>query len=77
MIYFGYPASCHDSVVFKASKIYRERIKYMGENGYILADKAYEIDRHIISDYLYFKIFYLGYFDKLWVATAQQWILLR
>jgi DDE superfamily endonuclease len=47
----GYTASTHDSTAFKATSFYQRRRELMSSSEYILADKAYQLDKHIITPY--------------------------
>jgi DDE superfamily endonuclease len=47
----GYTASTHDSTAFKATSSYQRRRELMSSNEYVLADKAYQLDKHIITPY--------------------------
>ena len=47
----GHTASCHDSTAWKHSPFYRERTEILLPSEYLLADKAYEIDRHLITPF--------------------------
>lgn len=43
--------SAHDSSAFKASSLYRHRQSLMLDECYIIGDKAYEIDKHVITPF--------------------------
>lgn len=43
--------SAHDSTAFKASSLYRHRESLFDENAYLLGDKAYEIDKHVLTPF--------------------------
>lgn len=47
----GMKASTHDSTAFKSSRLYAERQQLFHRSAYILADKAYEIDRHVLTPF--------------------------
>lgn len=49
--YAGWTASAHDSTAFKASPFYQKRQELMSSDEYLVADKAYELDKHIITPY--------------------------
>jgi DDE superfamily endonuclease len=49
--YAGCTASTHDSTAFKASSFYQQRQELMNNDEYILTDKAYQLDKHIITPY--------------------------
>ena len=44
----GYTAATHDSTAFKNSDLYLKRSTYFKKHEYLLADKAYALERHII-----------------------------
>lgn len=48
-IHAGSKGSIHDSIAFKSSALYRNRQRLFHPSSYILADKAYELDRHILT----------------------------
>ena len=47
----GHTAGSHDSLVFKSTDIYRNPSRYFDLEEYVLADKAYGLERHIITPY--------------------------
>ena len=47
----GCTASTHDSTAFKASTFYQQRRELMDSDEYIAADKAYQLDKHVITPY--------------------------
>lgn len=47
----GYTASTHDSTAFKGSTLYPARSNFINSQEYLLADKAYQLNRHIITPY--------------------------
>jgi DDE superfamily endonuclease len=47
----GCTASTHDSTAFKASIFYQRRGELMSNDEYIAADKAYQLDKHVITPY--------------------------
>lgn len=47
----GHIASTHDSTAFKASSLYRDRQKLLNDSEYLLADKAYQLDKHLITPF--------------------------
>lgn len=47
----GYTASAHDSTAFKNTPLYRNIRNHFLPDQYILADKAYALERHIITPY--------------------------
>ena len=47
----GYTASIHDSTAFKNCTLYSERSTYIPNGEYLLADKADQLDRHVITPY--------------------------
>jgi len=49
--YMGHIASTHDSTAFKASSLYRDRQKLLNDSEYLLADKAYQLDKHLITPF--------------------------
>lgn len=49
--YTGFTASAHDSTAFKATNFYQNRQHFMKGDEYILADKAYQLDKYIIPPY--------------------------
>ena len=50
-MYMGHTASAHDSTAFKSTDIYRNSSTYFDPEEYILADKAYALERHVITSY--------------------------
>ena len=50
-IYMGHTASVHDSTVFKSTTLYRNLQSYIDPEEYVLADKAYALERHVITPY--------------------------
>ena len=48
---FGHTASTHDSTADKATRLYKERSCFRADNEYLLADKAFELDKHLITPY--------------------------
>ena len=49
--YSGVTASTHDSTAFKASTFYQQRQELMSSDEYLAADKAYQLDKHVITPY--------------------------
>ena len=47
----GHTASAHDSTAFKSSGLYQRLHEHFDPEEYILADKAYGLERHIITPY--------------------------
>ena len=47
----SHPASAHDSMVFKLTPLYRQIETVFNHDEYILADKAYALERHVIVPY--------------------------
>ena len=47
----GHTASAHDSTAFKSSGLYQRMHEHFDAEEYILADKAYGLERHIITPY--------------------------
>lgn len=47
----GHTASAHNSTMFKSTPWYNNISKYFNYEEYILADKAYSLERHIITPY--------------------------
>jgi len=47
----GHTASVHDSTAFKSTMLYRNTSRYFDSEEYVLADKAYGLERHIITPY--------------------------
>lgn len=47
----GFTASAHDSTAFKATQFYQNRQQHMKDDEYILADKAYQLDKYIIPPF--------------------------
>lgn len=47
----GQTARVHDSHVFKTTDLYRNPYKYFDPEEYLLADKAYALNRHLIIPY--------------------------
>ena len=47
----GHPAAAHDSTAFKDSRLYKNRSSYFHNHEYLLADKAYSLEKHIIVPY--------------------------
>jgi DDE superfamily endonuclease len=47
----GYTASAHDSTAFKGTPFYERRKELVSSNEYILADKAYQLDKHVKTPY--------------------------
>ena len=45
----GHTASVHDSTAFKSTDIYLNSGRYFDVEEYLLADKAYALERHIIT----------------------------
>ena len=41
----------HDSTAFKASPLYRNHQRFFQENEFLIADKAYALERHVITPY--------------------------
>ena len=50
-VYMGHTASVHDSTAFKSTTLYNNSNSYFDPEEYILADKAYALERHIITPY--------------------------
>ena len=50
-VYMGHTASAHDSTAFKSTDLYRTLNSYFDPEEYILADKAYALERHIITPF--------------------------
>lgn len=49
--HMGATASTHDSTAFKGSLLYQQRSLMMADHEYILGDKAYQLDKHLITPY--------------------------
>ena len=49
--YLGHTASVHDSTAFKASSLYQNRSRYFEDEEFVLADKAYALEKHVITPY--------------------------
>ena len=49
--FMGHTASVQDSTAFKSSDLYRNPGKYFDPEEYVLADKAYGLERHVIMPY--------------------------
>ena len=47
----GHTASAHDSTAFKSTELYQRIHEHFDAEEYILADKAYGLERHIITPY--------------------------
>jgi len=47
----GHTAAVHDSTAFKESKLYKNRFQYFRPQEYLLADKAYALQPHVITPY--------------------------
>ena len=47
----GYTASAHDSTAFKSSGLYQRMNEHFHGEEYILADKACDLERYIITPY--------------------------
>lgn len=47
----SHTASAHDSTVFKSSPLYRDIQRFFTQDEYVLADKAYALERHVITPY--------------------------
>ena len=47
----SHPASAHDSMVFKLTPLYRQIEIAFNDDEYILADKAYALEQHVIVPY--------------------------
>ena len=47
----GHTASAHDSTAFKPTPLYHDINNNFDRKEYILADKAYALERHIITPY--------------------------
>ena len=50
-VYMGQTANVHDSTAFKSSSLYRNSNSFFDPEEYVLADKAYALERHIIAPY--------------------------
>ena len=49
--FMGHTASVHDPIAFKSSGLHRNAGKYFDPGEYVLADKAYGLERHVITPY--------------------------
>jgi len=47
----GHTASAHDSTAFKSTSLYHDINKSFGPEEYVVADKVYALERHIITPY--------------------------
>jgi len=47
----GHTASVHDSTAFKSSQLYQQIHTFFDPEEYVLADKAYALERHVITPY--------------------------
>ena len=49
--HMGATASMHDSTAFKGSSLYQQHSLMMADHEYLLGDKAYQLDKHLITLY--------------------------
>lgn len=49
--HMGATASTHDSTAFKGSSLYQKHSLMMAGHEYLLGDKAYQLDKHLITPY--------------------------
>ncbi len=47
----GQVGSVHDSTIWKSTSLYRQRSELFSPEAYLLADKAYSLDRYVITPY--------------------------
>ena len=50
-VYIGHTASVHNATAFKLTNLYHSYNSHFDPKEYILADKAYSLERHIITPY--------------------------